>query len=564
MLTELRVSHFALIEQLHLSFPAGFVALTGETGAGKSLLVDAIALLLGARATGEQIRAGAEEAELEAAFTLPEGSVLLAPLRQADVLGATDRELVVRRILSRSGRSRAYLNGRLVSLQELERFAGLLVDIHGQHEQQSLLAASAQLEALDGFARLGSLRARYAEVFTRWVAAKSQLAEAMEQARLLQEREDLLRFQLQELREAAVQADEDVTLKERCQRLAHAERLRSLAEDAYDRLYAGEGALTSQLGLVARQLRELAAIDRQAESWCEQLDQAAMGLREVSGQLRDYRETVADDPAGLAANETRLALLERLKKKYGGTIDAMLARTAEVEEQVLRLEQTEDRLGMLRAAEAEALRDAEQLAQELSTKRRQATAKFETALRKEFEALHLGAARLIVEVVQGEAGAASLGPKGRDQVQFLFSANKGEALHPLARVASGGETSRVMLALKSVLADYDTVPVLIFDEVDAGVGGSAATAIGQRLRALASYHQVLCVTHLPQVASQAQAQILVEKKAQQQRTVTFAKRLDRSSREEAIAKMLGGQAVTTAMRKAAAELLKASNPSGGA
>lgn len=564
MLTELRVSHFALIEQLHLSFPAGFVALTGETGAGKSLLVDAIALLLGARATGDQIRAGVEEAELEAAFTIPEGSSLLAPLRQVDLLGETDRELVVRRILSRSGRGRAYLNGRLVSLQELERFAGLLVDIHGQHEQQSLLAPSAQLDALDGFARLGSVRERYAEAFARWVAMRSKLAEAVEQARLLQEREDLLRFQLQELREAAVQVDEEVLLKERFQRLAHAERLRSLAEDAYERLYAGEAALTTQLGKVARQLKELAAIDRQADSWCEHLDQAAMALREVSGQLRDYRELVADDPAGLETCESRLAHLERLKKKYGGTIEAVLEKAAELEEQVLRLDQTEDRLGMLRAAEAEALRDAERLAQELSTKRCQATAKFEAALRKEFEALHLGTARLTVEVIHGEAGGATLGPRGRDQVQFLFSANKGEALHPLARVASGGEISRVMLALKSVLAGHDTVPVLIFDEVDAGVGGSAATAIGQRLRALAIYHQVLCVTHLPQVASQAQAQILVEKKAQQQRTVTFATRLDRASREEAIAKMLGGQAVTPAMRKAAAELLKANNPSGSA
>ncbi len=564
MLTELRVSHFALIEQLDLSVPAGFVALTGETGAGKSLLVDAIALLLGARATGDLIRAGAEEAELEGAFTIPEGSPILAPLRQADLLGANDRDLVVRRILSRSGRSRAYLNGRLVSVQELERFAGLLVDIHGQHEQQSLLATSAQLDALDGFARLGSLRERYAKAFTRWVATQSKLAEALEQSRLLHEREDLLRFQWQELREAGIQADEEALLKERCQRLAHAERLRSLAEDAYERLYAGEAALTTQLGTIARQVKELAAIDRQADSWCEQLDQAAMILREVSGQLRDYRELVADDPAGLEACENRLALLERLKKKHGGTIEAVLEKSAELERQVLRLDQTEDRLGMLRAEEAETLRDAEQLAQELSTKRRQATAKFEAALRKEFQALQLGTARLIVEIIQGEAGGTALNPRGRDQVQFLFSANQGEALHPLARVASGGEISRVMLALKSVLAGHDTVPVLIFDEVDAGVGGSAATAIGQRLRALAAYHQVLCVTHLPQVASQAQTQIHVEKKAQQQRTVTFAKRLDQTSREEAIAKMLGGQAVTSAMRKAAAELLKASNPPGSA
>lgn len=557
MLTELRVSNFALIEHLHLTFPPGFVSLTGETGAGKSLLVDAIGLLLGQKGTADHIRAGADEAELEASFVIPPTSPLLDQLRTADLLRAEEREVVVRRVLLRTGRGRSYVNGRLASLQELEQFAGSLVDIHGQHEQQSLLNPTAQLEAIDQFGKLAGLREEYARAYAEWRQATRRLEEVRVQTSAIREREDLLRYQAQEIREAAIQPGEDEALKERCRRLAHAERIRSLTEQAYQLLYEGEGAVVELLGAVDRDLKDLAAIDGEAASWVAQVGQARVLLQDVAGELRRYREGVEDDPALLGQLEARLARLELLKKKYGGTIETVLERGVQLDRQIGQLEGEQGQEAAL-ADEVRATREvASALAASLSGARRKVVTKLEGVLKKEFAALHLGKASLSVRV-EPLGDSTGLGPLGVDRVQFLFSANVGETPQPLARVASGGEMSRVMLALKTVLAADDRVPVLIFDEIDTGVGGAVAKAVGARLRSLARFHQVLCVTHLPQVASQAQSQILVEKNAQGKRTVTSARRLDREAREEAIAKMLGGRAVTPTMRRAAAELLEES------
>lgn len=557
MLIELRVSNFALIDRLELTVPAGFVSLTGETGAGKSLLIDAIGLLLGQRATADHIRTGADEAELEALFAVPEQSPLCARLREADLLPPDDHELLIRRVLSRTGRGRNYVNGRLVSVHELQQLGGALVDIHGQHEQQSLLQPQAQLDALDRFGGLDAARATYTQAFQAWTDASRQLAEARAEARALRDQEDLLRFQAQEIRDAAVTPQEEAALTERCARLGHAERLRALAGDAYAVLYGGEGAVVESVGAVDRLVKELAAIDGSAGSWAATVGQAAVLLREVAGELRQYRDGLDDDPDALAQCETRLAQLARLKKKYGGSLESVLHKGAEVDAQLATLEGSREGEAALVARVDATHRAVAAQAAQLSKGRRDAAAKLEQALVKELVALNLGAARLTI-AVEPAGGDAAFSPSGQDRVQMLFSANRGEAPQPLARVASGGELSRVMLALKSVLAADDGVPVLIFDEVDAGVGGATATAIGLRLRKLARYHQVLCVTHLPQVAAQAQAQIAVEKAVQGKRTVTKATRLTADARPAVIARMLGGQQVTPAMRLAAEELLAAS------
>lgn len=554
MLTELRVSNFALIDQLNLTVPAGFVSLTGETGAGKSLLIDAIGLLLGQRAVLEHIRTGAEESEIEASFLLPANSPLLAQLRQVDMLRADEQEVVVRRVLSRSGRSRNYFNGRLVSLHELERLAGALVDIHGQHDQQSLLNPAAQIHAIDQFGRIGPLRDRYVTAYGAWQDSVRQLEACRAEVATLREREDLLRYQAQEIADAAILPDEDVTLGERCRRLGHAERLRALSEEAYALLYSGDGAVLERVAQVGQVLKELAAIDSQSAPWSSALAQGTVLLEDVARELRSYREQVEDDPDVLGKLETRLARLEGLKKKYGGTLAAVVKKGAELDAVLQQLDGGKGREEAL-AAQAEEMRGAAgALATQLSLARREVIGRFESVIKKELNALHLAQARLTVRL-EPLPESEDLGPLGRDRVQFLFSANSGEALQPLARVASGGEMSRVMLALKTVLAADDRVPVLIFDEIDAGVGGAAATAIGLRLRNLSRYHQVLCVTHLPQVAGQAQSQLQVEKVSQGKRTVTRVKPLDREARVEVLAKMLGGQAVTSAMRHAAAELL---------
>lgn len=555
MLSELRVANFALIEQLQLTLPPGFVVLTGETGAGKSLLIDAIALLLGQRAAADLIRTGAEEAELEAAFSLSDPHPLVQHLRSLDLLGSQETELIVRRVLSRSGRSRTYVNSRLVPLQYLEQLSGVLVDIHGQHEQQSLLRPAMQLAAVDAFASHDHLRGQYKRAFEQWRLARRMATEAEAQALDLRQREELLRFQAKEIQDAAPSPEEDRELLEELQRLRHADKLQSLSEAAYQILYQADGAVLGQLAMVERQAQELAGIDRTTADWLPEIRTVKVKLRDLADEVRRYRDRIAGDPSKLAEVDDRLALLERLKKKYGGTLEAVCRKGDELLAALSLLDHSQDRLHNLQEDERQAFQEVRRLADQLSAARERTAALLESRLQREFTDLQMPHARLQVKIERND-GDEPFDPAGQDRAEFLFSANKGEPLRPLARVASGGELSRVMLGLKTALAAHDTVPTLIFDEIDAGVGGAAAEAIGRRLRALAAYHQVLCVTHLPQVASQAHAHVLVEKQARNRRTQTSVRLLDAGSRAEEIAKMLGGQTVTSTMRRAAAELLK--------
>lgn len=560
MLSELRVANFALIEQLQLTVPSGFIVLTGETGAGKSLLIDAISLLLGQRAAADLIRTGSEEAEIEAAFSLSDPHPLLHHLRSLDLLGSQETELIVRRVLSRSGRSRTYLNGRLVPLQSLEQLSGVLVDIHGQHEQQSLLRPASQLAAVDAFGAHNDLRGEYEQAYARWHLARRAATEAEAQARDLRQREELLRFQAKEIHDAAPTPDEDLQLLDELQRLRHADKLQGLSEAVYQILYQDDGAVLGQLAMVERQVQELAEIDRTGADWLPEIRAIEVKLRDMADEVRRYRDRIAVDPSKLAEADDRSALLDRLKKKYGGTLEAVRRKGDELLAALSLLDRSQDRLQHLQEEERHALREVRRFADRLSAARERAATLLESRLQREFTDLEMPYARLEVKI-ERSGGDDPFGPAGQDRAEFLFSANKGEPLRPLARVASGGELSRVMLGLKTTLAAHDTIPTLIFDEIDAGVGGAAAEAIGRRLRALAAYHQVLCVTHLPQVATQAHAHILVEKQDRNRRTQTSVKVLDAGSRAEEIAKMLGGQTVTPTMRRAAAELLKQSKQS---
>ena len=561
MLSELRVANFALIEQLQLTVPSGFVVLTGETGAGKSLLIDAISLLLGQRAAADLIRTGSEEAELEAAFSLSDSHPLLPQLRSMDLLAPQETELIVRRILARSGRSRAYVNGRLVPLQSLEQLSGVLVDIHGQHEQQSLLRPAVQLAAVDAFGAHDDLRRRYQEAFEQWRRSRQAVVEAEAQAHDLRQREELLRFQAKEIHDAAPTPDEDQRLLDELQRLRHADKLQGLSEAVYQAVYQGDGAVLGQLATVERQVQELAGIDRTGAEWLPEIREIEVKLRDMVDEVRRYRDRIAADPSRLAEADNRLALLERLKRKYGGTVEAVCRKGDELLAALSILDRSQDRLHSLQQEEQQAVQEVRRLADRLSAARQRTASLLEGRLQREFTDLQMPHARLQVSV-ERNGGEDPFGPAGQDRAEILFSANKGEPLRPLSRVASGGELSRVMLGLKTALAAHDTIPTLIFDEIDAGVGGAVAEAIGRRLRALAAYHQVFCVTHLPQVASQAHAHILVEKQARNRRTQTSAKLLDARSRAEEIAKMLGGQTVTPTMRRAAAELLKQGGQTG--
>ena len=555
MLSELRIVNFALIEQLSLQFQSGFTVLTGETGAGKSLLIDAIALLVGGRASTDQIRSGEDEAQLEASFHLSDSHPLLQRLRSQDIIGQHESELILRRVLSRSGRHRVYLNGSLCPLRVLEELGGTLVDIHGQHEQQSLLAPVKQLDALDAFGRLYEIRGRYEQTYQGWKELRTQLDalqhEGVDRARL----EDMLRFQAQEIEQAGLLPDEEERIRHERQRLVHAYRLRELAHEAYVELQADEQSVLSRLGRIGRTLAELAQTDPTMGD-CEQAaTESAIQLKELAGRLRDYAEQLEADPDRLAVVEDRLDLIQQLKKKYGGSVEAVLAMGRRVQEELQLLDNREERTAELTARLDEGARRLRTFAQQLSKKRMDAATRMTTLVGEELVALKMEQA-IFQATVSSDESDEGLGPAGRDRVEFLLSSNLGEPPRPLGRVASGGELSRIMLALKTVLAEMDQVPVLVFDEIDTGVGGAVAAAMGTRLRKLGAFHQVFCITHLPQVASQAEHHLLVEKGQESQRTSTSVKALKGMGREEEIARMLGGLTITKKVRETAAELIE--------
>ena len=554
MLTELRITNFAVIERLSLIIDSGFTVLTGETGTGKSLLIDAVALLIGGRASSDQIRFGEDEAQLEASFEIPLTHPLLQRLRVREVLGPQDSQLIIRRIIARSGKNRVYLNGVLSPVHVLEEFAGTLIDIHGQHDQQSLLSNSAQLEVLDAFGRLLDLRSQYRSTHREWVRFREERTELAARLQQQTQQEDLLRFQQQELDEAACRIGEEELLQAERHRLGSSRRLVELASEAQERIQGDVHGILANLVLIERALGELSQIDPEMESTVRFASEAKVLLKEVADSLRGYSESLDADPMRLTAIEDRLAVIQKMKKKYGGTIEAVLETHNRVKQELEQLLGADSEIDRYDRLIEERQQNVLVLARALSKKRADAAKRLTKLVDKELNALKMGSVRFLVQVMPSGPDE-NYGPDGADRVEFLLSANAGEPLKPMSRVASGGELSRVMLALKSVLVDIDHVPVLIFDEIDTGVGGAVAATIGKRLRELGRYHQVLCITHLPQVASQAQHHFSVEKSEVNGRTVATVRSLTGMSREGEIARMLGGERITQKTRSAAAELI---------
>lgn len=554
MLTELRISNFGVIEQLALTFGAGFIVFTGETGAGKSLLIDAVTLLVGGRASVDHIRAQAEEAELEAAFLLTRDHPLLDWLQRKGFARAGEGDILIRRIISRSGRNRTYLNGNLCPVHLLEELGGALVDVHGQHEQQSLLSPSAQLDAVDAFGRLHALRHEYSLAYRHWQERVAELATLTADLAQRREREDLLRFQFQEITEAGVEAGDDTRLEQERSRLMHSQQLGELSDQLHEMLYAGDQGVLSLLAGARKLVSKMEPIDAATGEWARTVEEAVVPLRDLADQVRRYRDGVEANPGRLLEIEQRLDRLHRLVKKYGGSLEAVLTLQESLRAQLAQLDRADTHLqDMTRAVEEGAL-SLREVAERLSRKRLEAAKRLTAHVTKELATLRMERTRFAVEVSR-LSEEALFGQTGQDTVEFLFSANPGEPLKPLAKVASGGELSRVMLALKTILAESDRVPVLIFDEVDAGVGGAVAEVMGARLRNLSRHHQVMCVTHLPQVGSQAHAHYLVEKQVRHNRTLTQVRVLSLEEREEEVARMLAGVTVTKNARAAAAEMI---------
>jgi DNA repair protein RecN (Recombination protein N) len=537
MLRFLGVRHLAVIDQLDVEFEPGLNILTGETGAGKSILVGAIELLVGGRASADLVRTGEEAATVQAIF------------ERADGL-----ELIVRREVSSQGRSRAFIGDALATAGALRDAGAGLVDLHGQHEHQTLLDPAAHRAYLDSFVKQALLLAAVRAAFDAWRAAAAALDRSQLDDREKRARIEIASFQLDELDKVAPEAGEDDRLAADRAVLANADRLARLSNDAYAALYDGEHAALATLALVWKRVGELAAVDPRFQPHVESREALKSGLEDLALFLRTYVADLETSPDRLQAVEDRLAALERLKRRYGPTMADVLDHRDRLRRELGELGAGEERAAVLAGTEREARRTFVDEAETLSAGRRDGAVRLARALERELSDLAMPKSRVVVDVRPLDR-PEEWTRDGTDAVEFVFSSNPGEEPRPLARVASGGELSRFMLALRTVVDDEGTGRTLVFDEVDAGIGGAAADAVGARLHALGRRHQVLCITHLPQIAARPAAHFHIAKHVRGGRTTTAVTRLDSGGRELEIARMIAGESLSPKVLASARELL---------
>lgn len=551
MLSELRIRDYAVVDDLTLSLGPGLNVLTGETGAGKSIIVGALSLLLGERASSSVVRAGAERATVEAVFDIGALPGLRARL---DDLGfrADDDLLILRREVAAEGRNRAWVNGSPATAGVVGELGSALVDLHGQHEHQTLLRPREQRAILDAFAGATGDAEHVAEGHAGLLALTSEMEAREARRRELERRADFLRFQLSEIDAAELGPGEDEALEEEVGRHEHAEELARGSAQAAEGLYAGDDSISDRLADLRHLLRDLARFDNGLTRHAESLDEAYHLVAEVGRALGDYAASVDHDPERLEEVRRRLDAIFRLKRKYGPELADVLATAQRVRAELTELDDADHDLGALESRISAARANLEARAGVLSEKRREAASRLAGRVQRELPDLGLQGATFEVRLTPYDDVSAG----GSEGVEFLVSPNAGFEPMPLSRVASGGELSRVMLALKSILADVDAVPVLIFDEIDAGIGGAVGTAVGEKLAEVAADHQVFVVTHLAQVASRAAHHLLVEKgMGTGDRAATAVRTLAEEARVEEIARMLGGDPGSSRSREHARELL---------
>ena len=554
MLVELHIRDYAVVDDLTLSLGPGLNALTGETGAGKSIIVGALSLLIGERASSDVVRAGAERASVEAVFDLEQ---LPAVRERAEELGfrLADGLLILRREVAAAGRNRAWVGGSPTTAGVVGELGSSLVDLHGQHEHQTLLRARDQRSILDAYGGSTALAKEVARRYRVLEGLRDQLEEREEKQRIVEAREDFLRFQLNEIDEAGLEPGEDDRLEVEIGRHENSEELARATQALNAELYSSEGAVTDRLAEAKNVLSRLVGFDIALRSEVERVDEALHLVSDVARALGDYATAVEFDPGRLEEVRTRLDRIFRLKRKYGPELADVLETAQRVRTELDAHDEAENDLAKIReeigVAEAELLSEAAIL----STKRGRAAAELGIAVSEALPDLGLVGGRFEVELTVSDALSAS----GAESVEFVVSPNTGFNLMPLARIASGGELSRIMLALKAILASVDEVPVLVFDEIDSGVGGTVASSVAVKLARVAEAHQVFVVTHLPQVASRADAHLVVEKRVDKDITTTVVRQLNEDSRVYEIARMLGGDAESDASREHARELLASSS-----
>ena len=538
MLRLLRIRNLAVIEAVEVELEPGFNVLTGETGAGKSILVEAVGLLLGARASADLVRTGEVQATIEAIFE-----------------DANEGEIIVRREVTSQGRSRSYINGTLATAGGLRELADRLVELHGQHEHQSLLDPLSHLPLIDEAGRLDALLPPVAEAWASMRAFREQRDRARMDGREKAARLDLIAFQLGEIEKAALKSGEDEELATAKQVLANAERIQRLCEESYSALYESDRAVLAGLAQVWKRVSELAAIEPQFAAQLEARDAIKSQLEDLAFLLRRYGDEIDASPARLQQVEDRLALIERLKRKYGPTLEDVIAKGAALARERELLTRSEEAAEDLDRALADARERYLHLARELSRRRRVVAKSFSSQIEAHLAQLAMARTRFDVRFNGDESAEDMWTECGIDHAEFFVSPNVGEDLRPLARIVSGGELSRMMLALKTMAVADGAGKTLIFDEVDAGIGGEVAEVVGQKLQQLGGRYQVICITHLPQIASRASSQYHLEKSVRGRRTVTEVQRLDVPGRIEEISRMIGGRSVTDSVRASARQML---------
>jgi DNA repair protein RecN (Recombination protein N) len=567
LLVELNIKNFAIIDDLNLRFSPGFNVLTGETGAGKSIIIDAVSTLLGGRAESEYIRAGTEESRVEGIFHLDEAmqAAILSLLEEDELEGEDDETLILAREIRRSGRNICRVNGRAVTLGTLERIAQGLVDIHGQSEHLSLLRVREHVNLLDRYANLWPLRSQVADKVSALRQVQRELKELLRDERELARRADLLEYQAQEIAAARLEVGEEEELGAERNRLANAERLTELTDEAYRALGEGEEGQASAIDLLDLVVRNLSSVEKMDPSLAERrqvAEEISYQLEDLVQSLRAYCDQIEFDPVRLRQVEERLDLIYSLKRKYGDSIEEVLAFGQAAQRELEAITHSEERVEELQVEEDRLLHEVGDLAAQLSAQRREAGDRLSAAIEAELADLNMERACFGVSIEQSEdADGAWVGDKGYafdstgiDRVEFLIAPNVGEPLKPMVKIASGGETSRLMLALKAILSAADETPTLIFDEIDQGIGGRAGGVVGYKLWKLSPKHQVLCVTHLPQLAGYGDTHYKVGKRVVGERTVASVQKLEVDGQLEELAQMLG--TVTEVTRHSAQEILE--------
>ena len=549
MLQLLSISNIALIDDLRVEFDGALNLLTGETGSGKSIIVDALGVLIGGRFTSEMLKSGAERGSIEGLFSLSPNPQLETLLDNSGF--ANGDELIIRRELSATGRNKIFINNQLATQTLLRDLRPFLVDIHGQGDQQTLFDPDTHLELLDSFAGHAALRAEVADAYESLSRVQRELATLRQDAAEKFQLADTLQFQIAELERAQLSLGEDERLEEERRRLSNVEKLTTLCQASYSRIYEDDDAALARLRQTLKDVEELSDYDSGFREYVEGLESARAVLEDLSFALRDFADKLEFSPARLAAIEDRLAELSRLKRKYGGSIETCLEHLAQAQDRLRQIETSDQREQELTAEVDVARKGYLERARKLHKERVRAAKALEKAVEEGIAEVAMENARFAVQISEND-----FSPTGLDQVEFHFSANVGEEVKPLARVASGGEASRLMLVLKTVSNASEFPRTIVFDEIDTGIGGRVSEAVGIKLKKLSQTNQVLCVTHQPQIARFADNHLVVQKEALAGRTQVTVNKLDRPGRVEELARMLTGAEITDSARRHARELLK--------